>query len=395
MNQCQLVCWLAQRQGLLGPQATSPVESLGKTGWSRSVGGANPYLALFARTRSTRMMVDKLVADRELLELPAARACTYLVPLHHFELALNSGWQFGNSDMMVATKHLGVTPAEIDRLCARILDCLETAGLEPSEIKEAVGDAVRSLGEEGKKRGQSTTLPLALGRLQQEGLILRQPTNGRLDTQKYRYGRWNRTAVTSGGMSRDESVAELAKLYFNWIGIASLSQFAWFSGYGMKLARASVASLGLVRLDDTELLIAPEELEDLKSFRAPSEPEYRLTGAMDNLVHLRRDVRSHVRSEHSGQTMSSEKGPVDVTGVSDLAHHAIFDRGNLVGFWDFDVEVQAIRWKSFDEPTDALRAKVREMGDFVREQLGDARTFSLDSPESRRRRLAALPLVES
>ena len=43
----------------------------------------------------------------------------------------------------------------------------------PDAIKQATGNAVRNLGDEGKKRGMITTLPLALGILQTRGDIRR------------------------------------------------------------------------------------------------------------------------------------------------------------------------------------------------------------------------------
>ena len=83
--------------------------------------------------------------------------------------------------MAMATKFLGVTVKEIDRLCDRVLQLVAKTPLDPAGIKQAAGDAVRSLGPEGKKRGTTSTLPLALGRLQTHGLIRRVPTDGRLD----------------------------------------------------------------------------------------------------------------------------------------------------------------------------------------------------------------------
>ena len=60
-------------------------------------------------------------------------------------------------------RHLGVTRSEIDHLCAEVLTALDAgAPLDPAGIKDATGTAVRNLGEAGRKRGQSTTLPLAL-----------------------------------------------------------------------------------------------------------------------------------------------------------------------------------------------------------------------------------------
>jgi hypothetical protein len=184
-----LRAWWAHRQGLDGSLAGASASTvLERTGWARSVGGAGPYLTLFARAGITRAAADAGVAALEIHELPAARGCTYVVPASDFGLALRVGQGSGDAaEIAMAKKYCGVTAAEIDRLTAAVLAALATGPLEPAALKAAVGDAVRSLGPEGKKRGLTTTLPLALGALQATGAIRRVPINGRLDQQRYRY----------------------------------------------------------------------------------------------------------------------------------------------------------------------------------------------------------------
>ncbi|HKW12714.1 MAG TPA: hypothetical protein VJO33_20165 [Gemmatimonadaceae bacterium] len=56
----------------------------------------------------------------------------------------------------------------------------------------------------------------------------------------------------------------------------------------------------------------------------------------------------------------------------------------MVGLWEFDIETSTIAWGTFGvKKTKALEAAVEETQAFVRDQLGDARSFSLDSPKSR------------
>src|SRR4029077_3182804 len=93
-------------------------------------------------------------------------------------------------EMKVAEK-LGVTAKEVDKLCEAVLSALAKEPLDPDGIKQATGKSVRDLGDEGKKKGLTTTLPLALGRLQAAGEIRRVPVGGRLDQQRYRYARWS------------------------------------------------------------------------------------------------------------------------------------------------------------------------------------------------------------
>jgi hypothetical protein len=61
-----------------------------------------------------------------------------------------------------------------------------------------------------------------------------------------------------------------------------------------------------------------------------------------------------------------------------------------VGLWQFDAEVGQVVWWTFDAADDALRAAVLATEEYLREQLGDARSFSLDSPKSRAPRITAL-----
>jgi hypothetical protein len=86
----------------------------------------------------------------------------------------------------------------------------------------------------------------------------------------------------------------------------------------------------------------------------------------------------------------ADKVAVPVGGLSDLPSHAILDRGRLVGLWEFDPEAGAIVWASFGAKDKALDAAVRDTEAFVRDELGDARSFSLDSPKSRASRLNSL-----
>ena len=61
-----------------------------------------------------------------------------------------------------------------------------------------------------------------------------------------------------------------------------------------------------------------------------------------------------------------------------------------MGLWHFDPESDSIAWNSFVKKDRALEEAVARTEAFVREDLGDARTFSLDSPKSRVPALAAL-----
>ena len=75
---------------------------------------------------------------------------------------------------------------------------------------------------------------------------------------------------------------------------------------------------------------------------------------------------------------------------ADLPSHAILDRGRIVGLWEYDTATESIAWVAFIKKDKALQDAVARTEQYVREQLGDARSFSLDSPKSRAPRIAAL-----
>jgi len=401
MDEGKLRAWWFHRQGLDGGvDGQPPARVLERTGWARSVGGSGPYLGFHARGGAGREAIDGAVAALEIHELPSARGCTYVVPASAFALALTLSQAFGpEADMRLARK-LGVTDAEIDKLCQAVVDALRQGPLEPEELRAATGGAARALGEEGKKKGLSTTLPLALGRLQSAGEIRRLPVNGRLDQQRYRYTLWRPNPLDGFRLSPEECQVELARLFFSWIGPARLTEFQAFAALGVKAAKAAVEPLRLVPLaaagkgatasEAGERLLLPEQREELEAFAAPREPRYALVSSLDGIVLLRRDVKSLLPREDWTRQAAGDKGQVEVAGLADLPNHAILDRGRLVGLWEYDPAAGEIAWTSFVRPDAALRRQVRATEEWIRADLGDVRAFSLDSPKSRVPRLEQL-----
>ena len=390
MDQSKLRAWWAHRQGLDGGLAgKSAAEVLERVGWARSVGGVGPYLTLFSRAGLSREKVDAAVANTEIHELPSARSCTYVLPTSDFALGLKVAQSFPG-EMKTAEK-LGVTPKEIDKLCDAVLHALEKEPLDPDGLREATGKAVRNLGAEGKKKGLTTTLPVALGKLQVAGDIRRIPVNGRLDQQRYKYTLWRPNPLRNFKLSTEEAYTELARRYFAWIGPASIAEFQWFSALGVKAANAAVEPLKLEPLaagDDR--LMLPGDRAKLEAFKVPKDPQYVLTSGIDSIVLLRRDPKGLLDAKDIERQVFAEKGVKPLGELPDLPSHAILDRGRIVGLWEYDTAADSIAWISFVKKDKALEDAVARMEQYVREQLGDARSFSLDSPKSRAPRVAAL-----
>jgi hypothetical protein len=358
----QIAWWRWQRQGLDASARGSAADVIARTGWMRSVGGAGPYLALFARGKMSRGDVDAAVGALAIHELPSARGCTYVVPAADYAIALRASQGHGDAaTVAMAKKHLGVTDAEVDRLCKAIVDALDRGPLDPKQLKEALGGAVRHLGDEGKKRGTTTTLSLGLGLLQSAGEIRRVPEDGRLDRQRYRYTRWKPSPLAKIKIDDATLARELATRFFDWVGPATANELAWWAGLGVKQAKAAIAELELSAVDETRYMHA-DDCDELRGGKPPKSPPVALVGSLDNLFHL---------------------------GKLEVDHHAIVAGGERVGVWEFDFDAQKIVWAlTTKDKLKGVDKAVAEMEAFARDQLGDVRSFSLDSPESRKPAIA-------
>ena len=272
MDTAKLRAWYAHRQGLDGSLAgKSSAEILERSGWARSVGGVSPYLTLFSRAGISREQADAAAAQLKIYELPSARGCTYVLPASDFALGLAAGQGF-DSDMKAAVK-LGVTQKEIAKLCDAVVAALEEGPLGTEELRQATGKAVRNLGEEGKKKGVSTTLPLALGELQASGDIRRVPTNGRFDQQRYQYALWRPNPLRGFKLSSEQVQTELARKYFAWTGPASVADFQAFAGLGVKATQAALQPIKLEAVEvgpgDTRLLLPQQRAGNLMLSNLP------------------------------------------------------------------------------------------------------------------------------
>jgi hypothetical protein len=389
MDTVKYRAWMYARQGLENRKSETARQALARAGWQRSIGGVNPYLAIRARSGEGRSQVDALAADLQIFELPSARGCTYVLPAEHFAVGLAIGRGFGMASDFAIARKLGVEDAEVEALKTAVTAALSRGPLAPSELKTALGEKVRNLGEEGKRRGLTTTLPLALGLLQTEGRIRRKPVNGRLDTQRYDYELWDPALTGMPGV--DEAAAEIAQLFFGWAGAATLKDFRDFTAFTVRTAQAARDRAGIVSFgEDTDLLCLPGARENFAAYRAPSQPAYSLVGNLDSYLALRRTGSFWLHEEDQARLAPTDKGLRPVSQLAELWSHAILDRGRLIGLWEYDAEAERIVCSAWIPADEALRAEIDAVETYIREDLGDARSFSLDSPASRRPRLDAL-----
>ena len=283
---------------------------------------------------------------------------------------------------------LGVDRGEIALLEEQVLHTLAEAGvaLDPRQLKDELGDSVRNLGEEGKKKGVTTTLPTALGILQADGRIRRVPANGRLDQQRYAYEPWGLQPSTLS----DEGVrAELIRRYLGWTGGATFKQSQWFTGFTVAQSKAALAAAGAVEVPtaagEEPLWILPDDVDRLAAFEEPAEEQIQLLAGTDSLVLLRRNAAELLAAEDQ-----DKKALGSLALQADLPDHPIVDRGRIIGLWQYDPGREGIAAWVFGTPTAAVIQRIAEVEAWIKEDLGDFRAFSLDSPASRQKRIDAL-----
>lgn len=411
----RLRAWAWHKQGLDGSLAGRTAEQVfAQAGWARSVGGANPYLTLFARAGIRREQVDADVLSHRILELPTARGCTYVLGRDDFAWALQLGRNAEEAFRVLG--RLGVDRSEITLLEDQVLHALAEASgpLDPRQLKEELGDSVRSLGEEGKKKGAATTLPTALGILQAQGKIRRVPVNGRLDQQRYAYELWD---LPPSPLDDDEARTELIRRYLGWTGGATLKQSQWFTGFTMAQGKAALAAVGAVEVPTGAaaagggaLWMLPDDVGRLAAFVEPAEEQIQLLAGTDSLMLLRRNAADLLAEDGPEGAGPDRDGPErdgpDRDGPdresiarralgslalqADLPDHPILDRGRIIGLWQYDPGTERIVSWVFHTRTAAVDRRIAEVQAWIREDLGDFRAFSLDSPASRQQRIDGL-----
>jgi len=383
-----LRAWAWHKQGLDGSlRGADAADVFTRAGWARSVGGANPYLTLFARAGTRRAQADADVLSLKIHELPTARGCTYVLGKDDFAWGLQIGRDAAVAPFRVLAR-MGVERGEITLLEEQILHALADAGgpLDPKQLKEVLGESVRNLGEEGKKKGAATTLPTALGLLQADGRIRRVPVNGRLDQQRYSYALWGLPPTATAD---DAARSLLLERYLGWTGGATVKQSQWFTGFTLahtKAAFAAIAAMESPTAHGEVLWMLPDDVERLAAFEAPAQEQIQLLAGTDSLILLRRNSGDLFADQDKGKQILGST--LDLQ--ADLPDHPIFDRGRIIGLWQYDPGKARIASWLFGSPTPAVTQRIDEVEAWIRDELGDFRSFSLDSPASRQDRIDAL-----
>ncbi|MEA2238950.1 MAG: hypothetical protein QOC81_3674 [Thermoanaerobaculia bacterium] len=355
--------WM-ERQ-LLPPRPGVSIEDVvTRGGWIPSAGGTGPYLSLRARVpRINRQDVDDAVFERmDLLELPSVRDTAFLVPLADAGLALAAGRRSLDDRL----RKLPIERSAIESLGAKILNVIADGVFSTDQLRRALPPrSIQDLGDAGKRLGITSTLTVALKLLQAEGRVLRTNAERRLDGRTHLYRRWPSEIDATTPPDLDRA---LAKRFLAWSAPATIEDFAWWAGIGKRAAKEAI---GPLRIDEIHPPIRRDDSILLLPFR-------------DNLFGLHRGLEPFIEDDDAEVMDTSGKGvPAKDAGM--LHHNAIVAGGGLRGIWEFDGE--KIVTNVFGKAPRGLDAAVAELETFIREQLGDHKTYAFDSGATRTRRV--------
>ena len=127
------------------------VTTVAGTGWARTLGGIDVYLAVRARApHLSRTALDETVREGALRVVPAVRGCIYLVPEPDVALVMALAADLSRPRTDRDLEKVGVRWSEVEELAAEITKALRGGPLTTNAIRQALPTgAARSLGAVG------------------------------------------------------------------------------------------------------------------------------------------------------------------------------------------------------------------------------------------------------
>lgn len=373
-------------QDLQDPPQAPLADVVARTGWIRTLGGVEAYLAL--RARHPGLTVDDVhaaVVAGDLAVVPCVRGCIYLVPRADLSLALAIGEALSRNRRANDLKKVGVEAPELAEVGEAIAAVLTDGPLSTHGLRKALPDGViRSLGDIGKKKGITSTLPPALRELEFAGRIRRCQVDDRLDHERYTWALIDEPIGELPDM--DTMATAMAKRFFGWAGSATVDAFVGWTGFGKRVARAAVAKLNL-----NEVHIEGLDEVHLTRWTEVPDPAGRLVGlpGLDNLHQLRYDAANLAHPDrHELEVGAFGAKRIGTLGTTKhLFERILVVDGEIVGGWAYDPDThraESHTWRS--EHRDAAEAEAKAITEFLG-PLGGGKVFSIDKDEHLRRRL--------
>jgi hypothetical protein len=381
LAQARALWW--HKQALAGTARQSLAALIGGTGWLRTLGGADAYLAARARRPGmTRGDLDAVVAAGELCVRPAVRGCIYLVPASAVPdlLALNAEDWRRQTEKDLA--RIGKTIKVVEGFAPGVLAAL-TAPMTTDAIRKALAGEVPSFGDAGKKVGLSSPLPLALRLLELAGKIERTLDGGRLDTERYL---WRRTARKLPAPARDPQarVASVVDAFLGFAGPATLAQLSAWSGHPQRDLKTAIARLDAAEVEVEGLGAAYLRRADLAA-KPPPPRGTALLALEDNYLN-NHGVAAVTDPRHHTFEVDLWGGtgkPAPLGKANHMLSRSIVVDGLIAGFWEVDPRSAGAVWHTFEPAPAALARTLDELAAaaarFLLDELGHARVFTLDT----------------
>jgi hypothetical protein len=187
-----------------------------------------------------------------------------------------------------------------------------------------------------------------------------------------------------------EVAAELLRLFLSWSGPATLREFAAWSGLGLRDAAAAAALVDLRRVAiegraEEALLLAGDVPALLE---APAPKGVRLLSFEDNLLNAHGGPGVFAAPADHARPVEAW-GPAKSATLGSAAHvsqRTILAGGLLAGYWELDAAARRVvtglfRPLSTGESAELERLS-RATADFLLDDVGHARSFSLDTDEN-------------
>lgn len=400
---------MAASQGLAAAGDGDPtrlVPTIEETGFVRTLGGVDVYLAVRARVPGmARADLDGAVAARTLQVVPAVRGCIYLVPRRDVGLALKVADLLSRSRADREHERAGIRGGELEAVGEAVLALLAEAGALTTDAlrRDLPEGTVRSLGEAGKKVGISSTLPPALRRLEFAGGIERLQEGGRLDTERYLWRLPEVDPFAGASLPEDpiELFARCAEVFFRAAGLGTVKDLACWTGVSQRDAKAAlarVAALPVAVEGEEELYFALEEArERLEGGEGEDPPAVALLPFEDNLIALHRGPALLVDPAHHGVEVPVWGSSTKSAALGEARHmsfRSVVAGGRILGLWEYDPDARAAVVACFAPVAKATRERIEEAAAgtarFLAEEIGHGRSFSLDTDDELRRRAAQL-----